>query len=566
MNNFQIFSALQVGYFFAYGFLGIFLFLLGVKIYLRFKEKQRSAKAAPNHRDKNATVATADRAVNNTSHDLSSAKAMRPGKEGRVLSQVVSSTRPTEQLAKKTHTAERTVIVEEARENTEPEEPREAAVLIEPEEEVRSTVKYIGYDPINPFVQTEPLTYPYVLMPKPNNVIKFPRKGRSGRKGYTEKAFKVYLNQYFRERFQLFDDRLLIVKTQSHPYEPDFTLIDEKEGVNIFLDVEIDEPYEGINDIARRKATHYQGADANRNKAFVNRGWIVVRFAEIQVHQNPASCCRFIADVVASINPDYTVSNDLLSTRPIDPVEQWTKAAAEQWSRERYRESYLGIAQFGVTPEEPGLLPAEETALDELIEEQVVDEVSPEPISRSEFPQLTPQDILQSAINAGKYVSFRFAGSRTVVRPLEVAGTELRAFCYVKNRERTFDLHQTADPQLKNSYFTLKKNGKEVNLQQIATIVEKAITYDKFVRIHYTKSAYGAISVQETPEGNRVVVEDLKSVRTINKVQHSLDVLEKEHIAAYRLNQNHITAYCHKREEKRTFRMDRINQLEILDL
>ena len=47
-----------------------------------------------------------------------------------------------------------------------------------PEKEEQSKEKYIGYDPINVFAQTEPLSFPYVIMPKPNCVIKFPRKGR----------------------------------------------------------------------------------------------------------------------------------------------------------------------------------------------------------------------------------------------------------------------------------------------------------------------------------------------------------------------------------------------------
>ena len=50
-----------------------------------------------------------------------------------------------------------------------------------------SKPKYIGYNPINIFTQTEPLNYPYVIMPsKSGCVIKFPQKGRTGRKGYKE--------------------------------------------------------------------------------------------------------------------------------------------------------------------------------------------------------------------------------------------------------------------------------------------------------------------------------------------------------------------------------------------
>ena len=91
--------------------------------------------------------------------------------------------------------------------------------------------------------------------------------------------------------------------------------MNEKNGINIFLDIEIDEPYEGINDIKNRKPTHFRFADVNRNNEFKNRGWIVVRFAEIQIHQNPDGCCRFIADVIKSIYPQFVrISSYFLMT------------------------------------------------------------------------------------------------------------------------------------------------------------------------------------------------------------------------------------------------------------
>jgi predicted DNA-binding transcriptional regulator YafY len=42
--------------------------------------------------------------------------------------------------------------------------------------------------------------------------------------------------------------------------------------------------------------------------------------------------------------------------------------------------------------------------------------------------------------------------------------------------------------------------------------------------------------------------------------------LTKEYIELYRLNSSYITAYCNKRDEQRTFRFDRIGEIEILDI
>lgn len=211
--------------------------------------------------------------------------------------------------------------------------------IIKPEP---SKPKHIGYNPINIFAQTEPLNYPYVIMPsRPECVIKFPQKGRTGRKGYKEEAFLQFVQKYFKDTFQIYDDRYVLTKVNR--YEPDFSLLNEKEGINIFLDIEIDEPYEGINDINSRKATHFQYVDTNRNNEFKNRGWIVIRFAEIQIHQNPEGCCLFIAEIIKSIYPQFNIPQKLTAAKRIEPIQQWTKELALTWSKEKYREQYLGI-------------------------------------------------------------------------------------------------------------------------------------------------------------------------------------------------------------------------------
>src|SRR5690606_2454564 len=63
--------------------------------------------------------------------------------------------------------------------------------------EEQSQPKYIGYNPINIFDQTEPYNFPYVIMPKSGCIIKYPKKGRTSRKGFKEDDFKSYLTKYF---------------------------------------------------------------------------------------------------------------------------------------------------------------------------------------------------------------------------------------------------------------------------------------------------------------------------------------------------------------------------------
>jgi hypothetical protein len=205
-------------------------------------------------------------------------------------------------------------------------------------------IKYIGYIPNNDFSND---CFPAVFMPQPNSVIKFPRKGRLGPRGYKEPAFEEELKTFFfRQRnLQLFIDRFLIISDKTRPYEPDFALIDEKENLNLFIDIEIDEPYDGIG----RFATHYKGQDTYRNQYFNDRGWIVIRFSEKQVHENAKGCCRHIAEVIKSVNKNFSMAQELQNSPIVQEEPFWTKVKAERWAKGGYREEYLDGVSFADT-------------------------------------------------------------------------------------------------------------------------------------------------------------------------------------------------------------------------
>lgn len=440
---------------------------------------------------------------------------------------------------------------------------------LKPEKEEQTKEKYIGYNPINIFAQTEPLNFPYVIMPKLGSVIKFPRKGRVGRKGFKEEDFKTYINKYFRDNFQVFDDRFILVKNTPNPYEPDFTLIDEKACLNLFLDIEIDEPYEGLNDIEKRRITHFQHCDTNRNNAFKNRGWFVVRFAEIQIHEQPDACCRFLSDVIKSISPNFDIHIDLSQVKQILPVRQWTKEEAAIWSKEKYREKYLGIVSFGITSIDQSINPASETELGEQIEEQVEDDGQEliRPISPTQNAVDFRLSEIMSAFQLQKFLSFSYGGRPTIAKPVSKTTTHITAYCYVKNAERTFAINKMHGVNLKDNYFTVRVAGPTIGLSNVSNAVNTAINYQKHIRIKYTRIAWSNILVdRDTGELILNKVDAEESVRTINDVQLSINALSSEHISAYRLDDNYITAYCNKREEQRTFRFDRIGEIEILDI
>ncbi len=329
--------------------------------------------------------------------------------------------------------------------------------------------KFIGYNPINIFAQTEPLNFPIVIMPKPGCVIKFPQKGRGGRKGYKEADFHQYLTRHFSQAFKLYTDRILSVKGNSNAFAPDFAFIDEKEGVNLFMDVEIDEPYEGLNDLGKRKPTHFQYADTDRNNAFKNRGWIVIRFAEIQIHQDPAGCCLFIADVIASIHPTFKIPPELHASKQVISVSQWTKEEALKMSREKSREKYLGISTFGITPEPVQIEPVE-TEIDIEIEQMVQDDLpNKKPtvgIDRiSDDPKI---NILYTAFEQKQSVSMIYDDKATLIQPQEFISGGIKAYCYVKNSVRNFDFDRIQNAVFKETPFILEVTGPEIGIDQIS--------------------------------------------------------------------------------------------------
>jgi hypothetical protein len=209
------------------------------------------------------------------------------------------------------------------------------------------TSNKIGYEPSNLFIQNEPFTYPYVLMPKPGCHITLPKDGGSFRRGFTEDKFYKILESYFNSIVEYSNYKILFPIGNRFGYEPDIAIIDSKNNLNLFIDVEIDEPYEGLNDIRNRKPTHCVGEDSFRNNDFTENGWIVIRFAEIQIHQTPIACCQFIAQVIVSVNPNFTFHLNSYNQESLKTVKQWSITTAKIWSGNKYREEYLGIHSFG---------------------------------------------------------------------------------------------------------------------------------------------------------------------------------------------------------------------------
>jgi hypothetical protein len=431
-------------------------------------------------------------------------------------------------------------------------------IFVKAEEEIRNSIKFIGYEPNDDFLQREPFNYPYVIMPRPRSVIKFPRKNKSGNKGYTEDFFSKFITQYFKTYFKIYNDRVLIISNKQNPYEPDIALIDEKDGLNLFVDIEIDEPYDGIS----REPMHFVGYDKERNKFFKYRGWLTIRFAEEQVWKQPESCCKFLFLVFNSINDKILIPNELEVIDSIDFIPQWTMEQAKKWSDIKYREDYLGIKNFDVQNIHKELEAISKSSLEDKIESQVIE-------VEVKYTSSLKEAIVKQAINTGKYISCKIASDRsyTILRPESFDGRTLKGYCYVENQNRQIGVNNIADLIIRDQPFLVRLNG-EIGVAEIKRVVNDAIQNNKLIRMKYTRSTWTEQIVnEETGEIILNVTEAEESLRTISDVNYAINALDEEHFNRYNLNKDdYITAFCHKRHQQRTFKFQRINELEILNV
>ena len=191
----------------------------------------------------------------------------------------------------------------------------------------------IKYAPSKAFDSKD--SYPIVYSPSQNALLKLPRTGRSNIKGYKEPDFLADIQASFTD-ISVSDNFHLKIPGRYAPYEPDIVLYDE--GLNLYIDVEIDEPYDGCS----RLVTHIiEGRDAVRDVFFKESGWVVVRFTEKQVHLSSEQCIRILRNIVD------TMRGLAMPAAPfIEEEARWNRGQAIQWERDLYREKYLGIQFF----------------------------------------------------------------------------------------------------------------------------------------------------------------------------------------------------------------------------
>ncbi len=149
--------------------------------------------------------------------------------------------------------------------------------------------------------------------------------GLDAKKGVSENNFLSMLRSTFK-------DMILIDKTIIN-YTPDFIYYNPK--LNLYIDIEIDEPYDGLT----KEPVHYSGADDFRDSCFLIRRWCVLRFSEKQIVEQPTACCDEIKRTINTIFPSTYKQEEIENSLSVDKC--WTKSKAKEMAINNYRDTYL---------------------------------------------------------------------------------------------------------------------------------------------------------------------------------------------------------------------------------
>lgn len=180
-------------------------------------------------------------------------------------------------------------------------------------------------------------SFPVFRFPKKGTIVRSYRLGNTKRRGFKEESFQKSIEQYFGKQFTVLGNARLNTGKETRPFEPDIAIIDKSNTTNLRIDIEIDEPYAGIT----RQPTHCKGDDINRDIYFVDRGWVVIRFSEYQVHLQEKDCLRFIAETIKLAISKYDIPIQLVNQPSLQAEKLWDIVQAQKWEKAKYREQYL---------------------------------------------------------------------------------------------------------------------------------------------------------------------------------------------------------------------------------
>jgi very-short-patch-repair endonuclease len=172
--------------------------------------------------------------------------------------------------------------------------------------------------------------YPHILYPQVENVeqnlIDFP----NSKTGFTESFFEQKLEKYFKSHIL---KNVTLNDGRKYPYQPDYVFFYPEK--NLFIDIEIDEPYAYHS----KKAIHID--DNKRNNYFLQKGWSIIRFAEVQITKYPELCCKIISEHIKNLSGENIWVEGFHELDNLRIIKAWDLIEANKMASSSYRQTYL---------------------------------------------------------------------------------------------------------------------------------------------------------------------------------------------------------------------------------
>ncbi|MBQ2047271.1 MAG: hypothetical protein II260_08790 [Muribaculaceae bacterium] len=204
--------------------------------------------------------------------------------------------------------------------------------------------------------------YAFYTAPSSKTEIIPYRRRKVELRGYTEQNFEIKLRNSLKEstRYKVLGDVSIQTSESSHPFEPDIAIIETSGNLGVRIDIEIDEPYGGYDKIP----IHYLGCgDEFRDRNLANLGWLVVRFSEKQIFQEPDNCIYYLQQLLSLIDPYFTISQQ--GKKPT-PDKCWTEVEAKIMAIKKFREDLLNH-EFGRMMKDTRVVATQLTELEKFV-------------------------------------------------------------------------------------------------------------------------------------------------------------------------------------------------------
>jgi uncharacterized protein YneF (UPF0154 family) len=190
-------------------------------------------------------------------------------------------------------------------------------------------------------------------------------------------------------------------------------------------------------------------------------------------------------------------------------------------------------------------------------------------LNAEKFPEKTEeekQEIIEkvnASIERNSFLFFKYGNEPAFVKSEKADNDFLTAYCYLSNSNKNFNINGIEDLSLKVNYILDEANIESIDFSNDQNKINYAIKNKKYLRFHYSKPVF--ISYENSSYENNINFKE-DGNRTIKDINYSINVLPQEDIEYYNLNSGYLTGFCFKRNANRTFKIERMDSLEILNL